>query len=83
VVVNPDLPVGAVIATKLDNAAGYGLTIDAPVPPFLMLALLLQGHDLGNKVYSTAIPGIGLRFSRGGSTVNIIYPDRYDRRVPF
>jgi hypothetical protein len=29
------------------------------------------------------VPGIGLRFSRGGSTVNIIYPDRYDRRGNF
>jgi hypothetical protein len=33
--------------------------------------------DLGNKVYSTNVPGIGMRFSRGGSTVNIIYPGRF------
>ncbi|HDS7658669.1 TPA: fimbrial protein, partial [Klebsiella variicola] len=37
--------------------------------------------DLGNKIYSTNVPGIGMRFSRGGATVNIVYPDVYSSRV--
>jgi hypothetical protein len=65
VVVSPDLPVGAVIATKLDNAAGYGLTTCTGTTVF-NAKIVASGSDLGNKVYSTAIPGIGLRFSRGG-----------------
>jgi hypothetical protein len=39
--------------------------------------------DLGNKIYSTNVPGIGMRFSRGGATVNIVYPDVYVRRPQF
>jgi hypothetical protein len=39
--------------------------------------LLLRLTDLGNKFYSTNVPGIGMRFSRGGATVNIIYPGFY------
>ncbi|HCA5526351.1 TPA: type 3 fimbria adhesin subunit MrkD, partial [Klebsiella pneumoniae] len=37
--------------------------------------------DLGNKIYSTNVPGIGMRFSRGGETVNIVYPDVFSSRV--
>ncbi|HBZ1575720.1 type 3 fimbria adhesin subunit MrkD, partial [Klebsiella pneumoniae] len=37
--------------------------------------------DLGNKIYSTNVPGIGMRFSRGGATVNIVYPDVFSSRV--
>lgn len=37
--------------------------------------------DLGNKIYSTNVPGIGMRFSRGGATVNIIYPDVFSSTI--
>ncbi|VDR24936.1 Uncharacterised protein [Raoultella terrigena] len=37
--------------------------------------------DLGNKVYSTNVPGIGMRFSRGGATVNITYPDVFSSTI--
>ena len=80
VVVSPDLPVGSVIATKTwpmpDNNTIYvkcyintTLKFDAKV----VAAGLVQG---ANKVYSTAIPGIGLRFSRKGA-ISMIYPDSY------
>ncbi|MGU0057194.1 hypothetical protein ACVXG7_24900 [Enterobacter hormaechei] len=39
----------------------------------VVAAGLVQG---ANKVYSTAIPGIGLRFSRKGA-ISMIYPDSY------
>ena len=80
VVVSPDLPVGSVIATKTwtmpDNNTIYvtcdritTLKLDAKV----VAAGLVQG---ANKVYSTAIPRIGLRFSRKGA-ISMIYPDSY------
>lgn len=80
VVVSPDLPVGSVIATKTwtmpDNNTIYvtcdritTLKSDAKI----VAAGLVQG---ANKVYSTAIPGIGLRFSRKGA-ISMIYPDSY------
>ncbi|VTP61253.1 Uncharacterised protein [Serratia rubidaea] len=31
-------------------------------------------QDLGNKVYSTNVPGIGLRFRRGGA-IQFTYPE--------
>jgi hypothetical protein len=37
--------------------------------------------DLGNKIYSTNVPGIGMRFSRGGATVNIVYPDVFSSTI--
>jgi hypothetical protein len=40
-----------------------------------------RATDLGNKIYSTNVPGIGMRFSRGGATVNIVYPDVFSSRV--
>jgi hypothetical protein len=48
VVVNPDLPVGAVIATQNWTMPQVtALTIDAPVPPFLKPKLLLQASRPG------------------------------------
>ncbi|MDI9800331.1 fimbrial protein [Citrobacter koseri] len=83
VVVNPDLPVGSVIATKTwtmpDDNTVYvtcdriqNLTFDAKV--------VASGLVMGaNKIFSTTIPGIGLRFSRAGA-VSMTYPDSYTTR---
>ncbi|CAH5539537.1 TPA: fimbrial protein [Klebsiella pneumoniae] len=79
VVVNPDLPVGAVIATQnWTMPAGSGINYRCTGTTVFNASIVASGvTDLGNKVYSTNVPGIGMRFSRGGSTVNIIYPGSF------
>jgi hypothetical protein len=42
---------------------------------------LYQFDRSGEKVYSTNVPGIGMRFSRGGATVNITYPDVFSSTI--
>ncbi len=76
VVVNPDLAVGSVIATQnWTMPAGTGVNYRCSGTTVFKASIVAPGvTDLGNKVYSTNVPGIGLRFSRGGSTVNIVYP---------
>ncbi|ATM19504.1 fimbrial protein [Raoultella ornithinolytica] len=79
VVVNPDLPVGAVIATQnWTMPAGSGINYLCTGTTVFKASIVAPGiTHLGNKVYSTNVPGIGMRFSRGGSTVNIIYPGSF------
>ena len=79
VVVSPDLPVGAVIAKQdWTMAAGNGISYTCTNTNTFKANIVAVGvHDLGNKVYSTSVPGIGMRFSRGGATVNIVYPGSF------
>lgn len=79
VVVNPDLPVGAVIAQQTwPMSAGSGVNYTCTGRNTFKADIVAVGvKDLGNKIYSTNVPGIGMRFSRGGDKVNIIYPGTY------
>ena len=79
VVVSPDLPVGAVIAKQdWTMPAGNGVSYYCTNSNTFKADIIATGvRDLGNKVYSTSVPGIGMRFSRGGATVNIIYPGTF------
>ncbi|MEL0552621.1 fimbrial protein [Raoultella lignicola] len=79
VVVSPDLPVGAVIVKQdWTMPGGNGVSYYCTNNNTFRADIVAAGvHDLGNKVYSTNVPGIGMRFSRGGSTVNIVYPGSY------
>ena len=80
VVVPPDLPIGAVITSRdwtMSAPGGASYRCGYGTNRFAAKIIESGATDLGNKVYSTNVPGIGLRFSRGGSTVNIVYPDVY------
>ncbi|WP_297207218.1 fimbrial protein [uncultured Pluralibacter sp.] len=79
VVVNPDLPVGAVIAQQSwTMSAGSGINYYCTGRNTFKADIVVPSvTDLGNKVYSTNVPGIGMRFSRGGDSVNIVYPGTY------
>lgn len=79
VVVRPDLPVGAVIAQQTwTMPAGNGINYTCTGSNTFKADIVIPTvTDLGNKVYSTNVQGIGMRFSRGGDTVNIVYPGSY------
>ena len=80
VVVPPDLPVGSVIVSRnwtMSAPGGASYSCSSGNNRFAAKIVSTGATDLGNKIYSTNVPGIGLRFSRGGATVNIIYPDVY------
>lgn len=84
VVVPPDLPVGAVIATRnwtMNAPGGSSYSCTPGTNRFVAKIVVAGTTNLGNKVYSTNVPGIGLRFSRGGATVNIVYPDTYSSTI--
>ncbi|CDZ82864.1 fimbrial protein [Citrobacter koseri] len=80
VVVPPDLPVGSVIVSRdwtMSASGGASYSCSAGTNRFAAKIVVPGATDLGNKIYSTNVDGIGLRFSRGGATVNIVYPDVY------
>ncbi|WP_281163481.1 fimbrial protein [Klebsiella quasipneumoniae] len=84
VVVPPDLPVGSVILTRdwtMSAPGGSSYRCTSGTNRFAAKIVSPGATDLGNKIYSTNVPGIGMRFSRGGATVNIVYPDVYSSRV--
>lgn len=84
VVVPPDLPVGAVIVSRdwtMSASSGASYSCSSGTNRFVAKIVAAGATDLGNKIYSTNVPGIGLRFSRGGATVNIIYPDVFSSTV--
>ncbi|MGG4607257.1 fimbrial protein [Providencia sp. Me31A] len=83
IVVDPDLPKWSVIAQKTytmtdpqrkSYATCYAGTtyLDAEV---IMPGLTLIPNS--NKVYQTNVPGIGMRFERGGGSVRFTYPASY------
>lgn len=80
VVVPPDLPVGSVIISKdwiISAPRGASYKCSRGNNHFVAKIIATGATDKGNKIYSTNVPGIGLRFSRGGKEINIIYPDVY------
>jgi len=84
IVVPPDLPIGAVIASKnwtMNSPGGASYSCTSGTNRFAAKMIMAGSTNLGNKVYSTNVPGIGMRFSRGGTTVNIIYPDVYSSTI--
>lgn len=84
VVVPPDLPVGSVILTHdwtMSAPGGASYRCTSGTNRFAAKIVSPGATDLGNKIYSTNVPGIGMRFSRGGATVNIVYPDVFSSRV--
>jgi type 1 fimbria pilin len=83
VVVPPDLPVGSVILTRdwtMSAPGGASYRCTSGTNRFAAKIVAPGATDLGNKIYSTNVPGIGMRFSRGGATVNIVYPDVFSSR---
>ncbi|HEQ1856890.1 TPA: fimbrial protein [Providencia alcalifaciens] len=79
VVVNTNVPVGGVIASKtwpLDTTNRVYLTcygrnvIDAEI---VMPGL----HETENKVFQSSVPGIGMKFERTGQ-VSMVYPHKYE-----
>ncbi|MFC3065173.1 fimbrial protein [Raoultella ornithinolytica] len=84
VVVPPDLPVGSVIVSRdwtMNAPGGASYSCTAGTNRFAAKIVSTGSTDLGNKIYSTNVPGIGMRFSRGGATVNIIYPDVFSSTI--
>ena len=84
VVVPSDLPVGSVILTRdwtMSAPGGANYSCTSGTNRFAAKIVSPGATDLGNKIYSTNVPGIGMRFSRGGETVNIVYPDVFSSRV--
>ncbi|MCS4273050.1 MULTISPECIES: fimbrial protein [Raoultella] len=84
VVVPPDLPVGSVIVSRdwtMSAPGGASYSCTSGTNRFAAKIVSTGSSDLGNKVYSTNVPGIGMRFSRGGATVNITYPDVFSSSV--
>nr|AAP44767.1 MrkDV1 [Klebsiella pneumoniae] len=80
VVVPPDLPVGSVILTRdwtMSAPGGASYRCTSGTNRFAAKIVSPGATDLGNKIYSTNVPGIGMRFSRGGATVNIVYPTSF------
>ncbi|HFU1369448.1 TPA: fimbrial protein, partial [Klebsiella michiganensis] len=68
VVVPPDLPVGSVIVSRdwtMSAPGGASYSCSSGTNRFVAKIVAPGATDLGNKIYSTNVPGIGLRFSRG------------------
>ncbi|MBW4310243.1 type 3 fimbria adhesin subunit MrkD, partial [Escherichia coli] len=69
VVVPSDLPVGSVILTRdwtMRAPGGASYRCTSGTNRFAAKIVSPGATDLGNKIYSTNVPGIGMRFSRGG-----------------
>ncbi len=69
VVVPSDLPVGSVILTRdwtMSAPGGANYRCTSGTNRFAAKIVSPGATDLGNKIYSTNVPGIGMRFSRGG-----------------
>ena len=81
VVVDPDLAVGQTIDTfswPMPGQSAQNYNYSCTGKNNFKAQIVATGvQDLGNKVYSTNVPGIGLRFRRGGGSVKITYPDLY------
>lgn len=80
VVISPDANVGDVIFTRdftTTSTGGVNYRCDPSDTVTFKGALVNEGADMGNKVYATNIPGVGIRLSRGGSTVSFTYPGEY------
>ncbi|MTB44907.1 fimbrial protein [Providencia sp. wls1950] len=77
VVVDPNLPVGGVIMRKQwpMRTNGYQSYLTCYGTNTLQAEVVMGGlRHLGDGVYQSSIPGIGMKFERGGNQVNILYP---------
>jgi len=74
VVVSPSAVVGDILATRTWTMPQSGFMYNCK-GRFTVKAIITKSdvHDLGNKVYSTNVKGIGLRFKRGGE-IQQVYP---------
>lgn len=83
IVVDPDLPKGAIIAEKtytmIDPKQTTYATCYSGITYFDAEVIMpgLTAIPGSNKVFQTNVPGIGMRFERGGGSVRFTYPDRY------
>lgn len=82
VIVKPDSPVGSVLASKSYTMDGadevYACT---GVNVFEAKVIANGAQELADKIFTTNIPGIGLRFRRGGE-VMLTYPDSVTLNLP-
>lgn len=75
VVVKPDTPVGSVVYEQSwPMEQGATIYYCTGWNDFSAKIVANGIRDLGNKVYSTNVPGIGLRFRRGGA-IQFTYPE--------
>ncbi|EKT58283.1 fimbrial protein [Providencia sneebia] len=82
VIVSPDLPIGSIIKEQ-----DYPMPSNTPVyarctggTPMDAIITATGMVEYANKVFSTNVPGIGLRFERkpkGSGNIGMIYPDTY------
>lgn len=77
ILVNPDLPVNSIIKSKtwvMPETRDFWAWCEAGT----VLDAIITGSntEFTNKIYSTNIPGIGLRFTRSGP-VSFTYPDTF------
>jgi len=69
VVVPPDLPVGSVIVSRdwtMSAPGGASYSCSSGTNRFVAKIVAPGATDLGNKIYSTNVPGIGLRSAAVG-----------------
>lgn len=75
VVVLPDAPIGAVLASRQWSMAGASTVYTCTGVNTFEATIVAGGlQELANKIFASNIPGIGLRFRRGGE-VQMTYPD--------
>ncbi|HDJ1438891.1 TPA: type 1 fimbrial protein [Serratia rubidaea] len=75
VVVDPSAPVGSVLYEKSWTMSQSDINYYCTGRNDFSARIVATGvQDLGNKVYSTNVPGIGLRFRRGGA-IQFTYPE--------
>ncbi|GAB1438907.1 fimbrial protein [Providencia sp.] len=83
IVVDPDLPRGSVIAQKTYTMVDPKRTPYATCyagTTYFEAEVIMPGLTMiprADKVFQTNVPGIGMRFERGGGSVRFTYPDRY------
>ncbi|WP_369311233.1 fimbrial protein [Providencia rettgeri] len=86
IVVDPDLPKGAVIAEKTYTMVDPRQTIYATCysgVTYFDAEVIMPGLTQipgSDKIFQTNVPGIGMRFERGGGSVRFTYPDKYGIR---
>lgn len=81
VVVSPDIPVGGVITTRTWSFSETGINYRCTAGKYDFIAEILGNRtEIGDKIYSTNIPGIGLRMSRAGA-VSMTYPSVYSVNI--
>ncbi|VXC82880.1 Fimbria adhesin protein [Enterobacterales bacterium 8AC] len=82
VIVRPDSPVGSILASKIYTMDGVAAVYACRGVNYFDAKVIANGaQELADKVFSTNIPGIGLRFKRGGEVI-ITYPDTLMLNLP-